>query len=143
MTVAWRLYRNSWDVFFRADRSWSPRSFYQIQISTWNEWWWWYWLTWTRYWWNWWTSSNWRFFCVIVCWNNSVKVYSNWELVYSWTGANFARRTQWRWLWYDQSSSSSVQADWYFSELIIEKAQRTQSDIVKMLNKRKALYWLS
>lgn len=142
MTVAWWLLNNSWDVFFRADRSWTPRSFYQLQVNSSKLGWWWFWLTWTWYWWNGWVSSNWWFFCVIVCWNNSIKVYSNWTLVYEWTWINFAWRTQWWWLWYDQSSSSSVNADWYFSNLIIEKKKRTLTDITKMFNKTKAQYGL-
>lgn len=142
MTISWWLYRYNWDVFFRADKSWSPRSFYQIQVTTDNKWWWWFWNNWTRYWSSWWTSSNGWFYVVLTCGSDWVKLYVNWELIYSNSFTNFSWRTQAWWINFDQSSNSQVNANWMFSNLIIEKVVWSLDEVRSYFNKTKHLYGL-
>lgn len=143
MTVVWWLYWIDWDLFFRADSTSTPRSFYQIWCDWTNQWWWYRWNNWTAYWTSSWIWKNGWYHCVLVCWSGGVKVYVNWTLVYSNATTSFSWRSQKRWVWYDQWKSSSVNAQWYYSHLIIEKKQWTLNDVLKDYNHTKNLYWIS
>jgi hypothetical protein len=77
----------------------------------------------------------------LVYWNNWIYWYVNWVNFYSDSSkTSFVAKTQWFYINYDAHSSRYW--NWKYSDLIIERKQRTAQEISDYYNQTKANYWL-